>query len=239
MANFDLYFPKLLELEGGFVDHPLDKGGPTNKGITFATLKRFAPALGVPGTVESLKDLTDNQARVIYKAGYWDVVRGDDLTVQELAEMLCDFAVTSRPATAVRELQRAINYYFSVKIQVDGIAGPVTLAWCNDETSEHTAGLYAAFRDRRMLFYRRIVAKDQSQEVFLNGWINRVNRFPSELTVLKPRGKTGGAVRERLAREIAGQLWIASAESNPDLQVGHALDAARKFVDQCIEEGLL
>ena len=34
MANIDLYIPKLIKHEGGYVNHPLDKGGATKYGVT-------------------------------------------------------------------------------------------------------------------------------------------------------------------------------------------------------------
>ena len=50
----------ILRREGGYVDHPLDRGGPTNFGITQITLD----ALGVP---RSVRDLTIEEARRITK----------------------------------------------------------------------------------------------------------------------------------------------------------------------------
>ena len=39
--NFVKCLELVLEHEGGFVDHPKDPGGATNKGVTLKTYKEF------------------------------------------------------------------------------------------------------------------------------------------------------------------------------------------------------
>jgi|SRR5690606_6386543 len=72
-SNFAEYFPTLLEHEGGFVNHPNDPGGATNKGVTINTFKKYSESLlGVKPTVDNLKRLTDSQAAAIYETAYWN-----------------------------------------------------------------------------------------------------------------------------------------------------------------------
>ncbi len=40
MAKIEILSPFILSFEGGYVNHPNDKGGPTNKGVTIATWRR-------------------------------------------------------------------------------------------------------------------------------------------------------------------------------------------------------
>jgi lysozyme family protein len=40
-SNFDKCFKFILQFEGGFTNDPKDPGGPTNLGITQATLSAF------------------------------------------------------------------------------------------------------------------------------------------------------------------------------------------------------
>ena len=40
MADIKILSPFILSFEGGFVNHPNDKGGATNKGVTIATWKK-------------------------------------------------------------------------------------------------------------------------------------------------------------------------------------------------------
>ena len=41
MNTSDRFIPKILKHEGGFVNHPQDPGGATNRGVTLGTLKRL------------------------------------------------------------------------------------------------------------------------------------------------------------------------------------------------------
>src|SRR4051812_25286284 len=96
MADFEHFLPILLRHEGGFVNHPADPGGPTNKGITLATFTHCArELLGMAPTLDALRELTDAQVAIIYKALYWDAIRGDDIRSQSLANIVCDFQINA------------------------------------------------------------------------------------------------------------------------------------------------
>ena len=76
-ANFFKSLELVLKHEGGFVDHPEDPGGATNKGITHKTYSDF---LGRPlEDVSELKNIPDEHVELIYKQGYWDKIKGDQL----------------------------------------------------------------------------------------------------------------------------------------------------------------
>lgn len=106
-----------LAYEGGWVDDPHDHGGATNRGITIATLSEW---LGRPATKAEVRDLSEATARAIYRAKYWDAVRGDDLPAGvDLA--VFDFAVNSGVGRAARALQRCVG------VSPDGAVGPITL----------------------------------------------------------------------------------------------------------------
>ena len=55
-ANFFKSLEMVLEHEGGFVDHPKDPGGATNRGITYKTYEKF---LGRP-----LKDINELKLKI-------------------------------------------------------------------------------------------------------------------------------------------------------------------------------
>ena len=58
--SFDDFIPVLLELEGGYVNHPDDPGGETKFGIS----KRAYPTLDI-------KNLRRSEAIDIYRRDYW------------------------------------------------------------------------------------------------------------------------------------------------------------------------
>ena len=119
--NFDKCLKFTLQFEGGFVNNPKDPGGPTNLGVTQATLSNF---IGRQATIAEVKALTPAKVAPIYKLKYWDHVSGDDLPAGvDLA--VFDFGVHSGPARGVMGLQHALG------IADDGKAGDVTIKAAN------------------------------------------------------------------------------------------------------------
>lgn len=163
MANINLLVPHILRWEGGFVDHPLDRGGATNKGVTLATFRAF---YGAERTVDDLKAITTEQWTYILRRGFWDVCGADGITSQDVANTLVDWAWGSGARTTVKEVQRLIG------TTPDGIAGPKTLRFINAADPRQLFDDIQAARER---FYRRIVERNPSQSVFLRGWLNRLN----------------------------------------------------------------
>ena len=174
MADFDKFLPTLLKFEGGFVNDPADPGGATNKGITFKTFKAFAkPLLGVSPTLANLKALTNKQAGVIYKVEYWDKVQGDAITLQELANILCDFYVNAG-VNATKLLQRVLNK-MGAELPITGKVGPETMKALGTKDQKQ---VYANYKQGRIDYYNSLVKKNPKLKKFLKGWMNRVNAFP-------------------------------------------------------------
>lgn len=116
-GNFEKCLKFTLQFEGGFVNNPKDPGGPTNLGVTQATLSNF---LGRPASIAEVKALTPDKVAPIYKLKYWDHVSGDDLPVGiDLA--VFDFGVHSGPQRGIIGLQRALG------LADDGKLGPITM----------------------------------------------------------------------------------------------------------------
>lgn len=163
MAKAELLKPFILRWEGGFVDDPLDRGGATNKGITIGTFRNF---YGKDATVEQLKNITDEQWLHIFKSGYWDKWKADDIENQSIANIVVDWAWGSGAATSIKQVQKILG------VAVDGIVGDDTL------TAINIAGqrsLFVKIHNRRIEFVENIVKRDPSQARFLKGWKNRIN----------------------------------------------------------------
>ncbi len=176
MASFDAFFPTLLKHEGGFVNDPVDPGGATNKGVTMGTFQSCAKKyLGIEPTLDNLKALTDAQAGKIYKALYWDEVRGDEIALQELANIVFDFQVNAGGSSA-KLLQKVLNDLGAKPpLSVDGDVGPGTMRALNAADQK---AVYRAFKQGRIAYYQDLVARRPPLGKFLKGWLIRVNSFP-------------------------------------------------------------
>jgi lysozyme family protein len=175
MADFNQFFPILLKHEGGYVNHHADPGGPTNKGITLGTLSQCSrELLGLPPSLDLLRKLTDEQVGIIYKALYWDAVRGDGIASQTLANQVCDFQVNAG-STSSRLLQSVLNECGTrPPLVVDGIVGLRTLRAID---ACDASQLHSAFKARRMSYYRDLTRRRPSMARFLVGWLRRADSF--------------------------------------------------------------
>lgn len=162
MAKFDKALQKVLKLEGGFVNNPNDKGGATNSGITISVYRSY---FGHERTVEDLKTITYFETAYIYRFGYWDKIKGDEIKSQSVAELLFDFAVNSGVYTAVRKIQKIVG-----AVQ-DGTFGQQTLNAVNDYNPND---LFDKLKQVRQEYYDSIVTLNPSQKIFHKGWSNRL-----------------------------------------------------------------
>jgi len=156
--RFDTCLTELLKHEGGYVDHPADPGGATNMGITLATLRDWR---GKPVTKGDVRNLTKGEAGEIYRARYWNAVKGDQLPAGvDLA--VFDYAVNSGPGRAVRDLQSILG------VAQDGVVGPKTIEGVKRAGAK---AVVVDLCDARRKFLRRLT----SYSTFGRGWERRVN----------------------------------------------------------------
>lgn len=170
MADFNKYFPILMEKEGGYINDPIDPGGATKFGITFAVWLKNGYDKDGDGDIdiEDLKKITQADAFPIAKKKYWDKVAGDEVYSQSVAEILFDWAYNSGYITAVQHVQNIIG------TKADGEIGPKTIAAINAYNSKT---LFDRIKVERIKFYENIVKHKPSQKKYLNGWRNRVLSF--------------------------------------------------------------
>lgn len=102
--NFEPSLDFTLSFEGGYVNHPKDPGGHTNKGVTLATLRRYQPG----ASVADLKKISDDMLRRIYRDGYWHTVNADRLAAG-VDGATFDYAVNSGPGAAHKSLMKVIG----------------------------------------------------------------------------------------------------------------------------------
>jgi lysozyme family protein len=179
MTSVAKHLDALIDREGGFTDHPADRGGPTNWGIT----ERVARAYGYHGRMQ---DLPRSVAVSIYLERYWTQPRFDQVAefAPLIAEELADTGVNMGPATASKFLQRALNVLnretkIYPDIEVDGQIGRLTIAALRAFLAERGKdGIIVLLRmldAQQSVRYLEIAERDPHQEAFVFGWqLNRV-----------------------------------------------------------------
>lgn len=161
--SFHRALQQTLHHEGGWSDHPRDPGGATMKGVT---LKTYSGFLGRQATKEELKNISDEHLERLYRDGYWNAVRADDLPAG-IDMMAFDFAVNAGRKRAIITLQRAVDMPVA---QQDGMIGPGTLAVVRDKCNRiGTASVASSYAVMRELFYRGLPTFD----AFGKGWLRR------------------------------------------------------------------
>jgi lysozyme family protein len=155
--NFEKSLELVLQHEGGYVNHPRDPGGRTNRGVT---QKVWENHVGHPVDETEMRSLTKEMVAPIYKNEYWDAVHGDQLP-SGVDYLAFDFAVNAGVFRSVKTIQRALN------ITADGIIGPVTLKAIQDADAENFISNFSVAKET---FYRGL----STFSTFGKGWLNRV-----------------------------------------------------------------
>ena len=155
--NFDVWFEHILETEGGYVNHPRDPGGHTNKGITLDT---YSDWLGYMASVEQLKNIPNRHVKAIYRENYWNKVRADELP-SGVDVVVADAAVNKGVERASKILQKILG------VKSDGVIGYNTMVELNKYKVSSVVSVYSK---ERLKFYRSLSTYD----VFGKGWEKRV-----------------------------------------------------------------
>ena len=167
--GFEVALKFVLRWEGGFVDHPNDPGGRTNRGVTQTVYDAWRARQRLPKL--DVKQIGDHEVAAIYHGDYW-LPSGCEALADQLALVQFDTAVNMGTKRAIRLLQGCAG------CGVDGSFGPATLGavgTCDSGT------LLKNYCDQREATYRRLAAKNPKLSVFLNGWLNRLNALRQEV----------------------------------------------------------
>jgi lysozyme family protein len=169
----------VIEREGGYVNHPADKGGPTNWGITQSVARQ-------QGYHGDMRALPQSEAVSIYRRLYWASPGFAKIALYapKLAAEMFDTGINMGTGTATGFLQRALNALNRnasdyPDITVDRRAGPVTIAALQSFLHLRGAGgekvLLKSIEALQGAHYLRLAETRPSQEVFLYGWLaNRI-----------------------------------------------------------------
>jgi len=156
--NYDKCLETILHHEGGYVNHPKDPGGETNLGVTKRVYEEH-------GGTKDMKDLTVEDVAPIYKKGYWDKMKGDELP-DGLDLCVFDFGVNAGPGRAAKYLQTMIGTV------ADGGIGPNTLAKLKEYVNANgLAKSIDNYQEARQAYYEKLSTFD----TFGKGWTRRVD----------------------------------------------------------------
>lgn len=159
----------ILRWEGGYVNHPNDPGGATNKGVTQKVYDAWRARQGLPK--RDVRQLEDDEMQAIYEASYWLPPRCD-LLQRQLDLVQFDTSVNMGVGRAIRFLQQALG------CGVDGDFGPTTQKAVNTCDLGGTITTYCV---ARQAYYERLIVKNPKLAVFRKGWMNRLNALRKEV----------------------------------------------------------
>lgn len=196
MANFELYFPRLLKKEGGLVNNPKDPGGATNMGITLANWKAYGKDKDNDGDIDinDLRFISKGDAFDFFKRRFWNKMSLDLTRSQDLAEIVFDHGVNAGTSRAVKMLQFILYYQFGRKeVKINGVVDRLLPGIINSVSDQ--ARLFNAYSDFRKAYYayranqasrnKQLdsffkglgVTPSDTAKIFYAGWINRVEEF--------------------------------------------------------------
>lgn len=176
MSDFESAVNYVLRHEGGLSENPYDKGGTTNFGISLRFLKNLPEEnrkrYGIFEEVseQTIRDLTLDQAKKIYRGEFWEQAPFEKIGNQDHANYIFDMAINMGVAPAIKCVQRACWAVMRKRDLIDdGILGSKTL-----DAIQRCGFLVApAMRSERAGYYRVLVAQDEQQKQFIQGWLNR------------------------------------------------------------------
>lgn len=160
-----------VALEGGYVFHPSDPGGETNRGVT----KAVAVSHGYTGPMRTLP-LGVTQSiyfeGYLVKPGYAPLVELDAAVTAELF----DTTVNMGPARPSRWFQQSLNALCGAKLSVDGKVGRGTVAAfavCQRAigAAKLCVSMLESLDAAQRAEYDRLVRVSAKLKVFHRGWI--------------------------------------------------------------------
>ena len=162
--NYAQALKQVLKYEGGYVDHPKDPGGPTNKGVTQAVYDSWRKSQNLP--TQSVRAIADSEVAAIYKNLYWDRISGDNLPAG-VDFAVFDYAVNSGVSRAAKTLQSIVG------VTQDGVIGPATI----EATKTYVA---MSITNRRLAFMQSL----SIWSTFGKGWSARIADVKAQIIAL-------------------------------------------------------
>ncbi len=183
--NFSLAHKFTAMWEDGLSGHPVESGSVTNHGVSLKYLQGVAAesqsnrdilermGIRLPVTRSVIIDLSKSQASGLFRWQFWDRLKLDRIPLRP-AVVIYDAAVNHGLPLSVVFAQRGYNrcVTYGQPLDVDGLLGFATRRAMRETDTDKAL---MAMLDQREAFFQSIVDKDRNQEVFLHGWLNRLD----------------------------------------------------------------
>jgi lysozyme family protein len=189
---YEQAFDKLIGHEGGYSNHPNDRGGETYMGIArvffpywagWDLVDAYRKSDWFPGNLKNDEPLT-RMVREFYKTEFWDKLKLDQFPegFEGLQFEVFDTAVNMGKKRGGKLLQRALNILNRNEaivddLKVDGIVGSQTISVI-DKYKYEAHYLFKLYVLIKAKIYVDILEGNHSQEAFARGWINRISLNP-------------------------------------------------------------
>ena len=185
-SRFEICLPRILKHEGGYVNHPRDPGGATNKGVIQRTYDAYNRQQG--RKLKPVKNITDAEVAAIYEQNYWRPT-GKNLPAG-IDYCAFDGGVNSGSSRGVKWVQSALG------VAADGKVGSKTIAAAEGYHAKEQVVQKACAK--RMSFLRGL----WHWGTFGRGWTRRVTEVEAVGVddVLKARKVTGNS-RKKYAED--------------------------------------
>ena len=182
MSEFADAISYVLEREGNLSENLADSGGTTNYGISLRFLRALSEekqrkyGIFEPITEQTIRELTQDQAKFIYRGEFWDASRFSDIRSQLVCDYLFDTCVNCGIHAGIKILQRSLwaLMFSRAYISDDGILGDFTLERTNLILPDLIMPVLVA---SRAAYYHLLAEINPKNKEFLEGWLNRAYKI--------------------------------------------------------------
>lgn len=128
-SNYNNAFDTLMKYEGNvYHNNPKDPGGPTKYGWT---LRSYKATVNKNATINTIKNLTVDDAKQLYKKYWWNKYGASKINDKELSSMLFLAQVNMGPRKPNSVLQDTVNDLCDYDMPLDGILGNTSIKLIN------------------------------------------------------------------------------------------------------------
>lgn len=189
MADYRNIVPFIRKVEGGVSSNPKDtasqnpspcgskNGYPihTNKGIQWATFKGLASKGGYTASCDNFINMPDSVWLKVYKTGFWDAIKGDEIRNQAIANTFVEMNWGSGMGSITKGTGTLgwLNSFFQKNYNKNLTTISQMVDFVNElDKKGQTPELFEKLNDFRANKYKAL-----NQPTFIKGWLNRLDAF--------------------------------------------------------------